>query len=257
MGDAMESLSFFDANASFGRRSFRQPGSFTEKSELLRQMERFRIRKALVWHSLAKEYDPAAGNEVLLQETADHPALIPLLTVLPHYTGEFPPPEQLAAYLRKSHIRAVTMFPSLANHGFGLSELSCGVLFDMLETYRIPLFLSLDQTGGLEAFGSLVLRRPKLRLVLTNVNFRVERELYPILAQCENVWVETSGYRPFCGLEEACRRFGAERFVFGSGMPTVSAASSVSLLTYADISQADKCKIAFQNLDRLFEEVRL
>ena len=220
-------------------------------------MERLRIRKALVFHSLAKEYDPVEGNKILLHEISGYPQLIPVLTLLPHYTGEFPPPQELAAILREQGIRAVTMFPSQADHGFGLSELSCGEMFDMLEEYRIPLFLSLDQTGGLEAFGNLACRRPGLRLVLTNANFRVERELYPILYHCENIWVETSGYRPFCGIEEACRRFGAERFLFGSGMPVVSGASSVSIVTYADISEEDKQKIAFQNLEKILEEVRL
>lgn len=251
----MEPLSFWDCNASFGRRAFRQPGSFTEKKELLDQMDRFGIERALVWHSLSREYDPAEGNRILLEECRDEERLMPVMGLLPHYTGEFPDPQETVRQMRAAGVRVAAVFPSV--QGFGLSELTCGELFDLLEQYRIPLLLGLNECGGMEAFGRLAMARPKLRLVLTNASFRIDRELYPLLGKCDNVWIETSGYKPFCGLAEACRRFGAERFLFGSGMPVSSCASSVALLTYADLEEDDKRKIASENLKALLREVEL
>ena len=87
------------------------------------------------------------------------------------------------------------------------------------------------------------LARPKLRLVLTNVTFRIDRNLYPLLSRCENLWVETSGYKPFCGLTEICRDFGAHRLLFGSGMPVSSCASAVALLAYAELEEDENRKL--------------
>lgn len=247
-------LHFFDCNASFGSRQFRHPGSFTEKETLLRKMGEFGVQKALVWHSLSKEYDPAEGNRILYQEIEENSQLLPVPALLPHYTGEFPSPDRVAEEMRAHHACAATMFP--ATHGFSLSEINCGPLFDMLEQYRIPLFLSLNECG-IDGIGQLALSRPGLRLVLTNVTFRIDRNLYPLLSRCDNLWVETSGYKPFCGLTEICRDFGAERLLFGSGMPVSSCASAVALLTYAEIEEDEKQKIAFRNLEQLLSEVRL
>ena len=83
----MEPLSLFDCNVSFGSRQFRHPGSFTKKRRCCEKMEEFGIQKALVWHSLSKEYDPAEGNRILYREIAGEPRLLPVPALLPHYTG--------------------------------------------------------------------------------------------------------------------------------------------------------------------------
>ena len=59
----------------------------------------------------------------------------------------------------------------------------------------------------------------------------------------------------FEGIEDTVERFGASRLVFGSGMPNVSGASSVALLTYARISDEDKALIGSGNIKRLLSEV--
>ncbi len=53
------------------------------------------------------------------------------------------------------------------------------------------------------------------------------------------------------GIEEICRRFGARRLLFGTGLPFTEAGPSIAQITYAEISDADKRSIAGDNLRKL------
>jgi Predicted metal-dependent hydrolase of the TIM-barrel fold len=252
----MQSLHFFDCNASFGMRSVRLPGSFYKKEELLAQMDAYSIERALVYHAMAREYDPQTGNEILMDSIKGEKRLVPVWTVLPHYTGEFDPPQTLIRRMRGQNVRAVTMFPSPSCQNYGLSEYSCGALFSALAEHRIPLLIGLDQLGSMQALGDLCRAYPGLPIVVTNVTYRIDRDLYPLLERFDNFSVETSGYKVMDGIAQICARFGAKRLIFGTGMPVTSGSASVGLLSYADISQEDKQKIASDNLMELLGGVR-
>ena len=56
-------------------------------------------------------------------------------------------------------------------------------------------------------------------------------------------------------IEEIAEKFGAQRLIFGSGMPGLSGAASVALITYAKLDDTRKQMIAAGNLDRLLQEV--
>ena len=254
----MEKLHIFDGNAFFGMRSLRLPGSFYKKEDLLRKMDEYGIEKALVYHSMAKEYDPQVGNQILLDEIGTESRLVPMWSVLPHYTGEFDPPEVLADKMKRYGIKAVTMFPSPASQNFSFSDLTCGAIYEMLEHYDIPLFIGLDQLGGTMAnFGSLVSSHPKMKIVLTNVTYRIDRDLYPLMDKYDNFLLETSGYKPLEGIPMICEHFGAHRLVFGTGMPAISGPASLGLLVYAQIPFEQKQMIASKNLKKLLGGVRL
>ncbi|MEA4889616.1 MAG: amidohydrolase family protein [Clostridiaceae bacterium] len=234
------------------------PGSFYLKEDLLKKMDELSIDQALVYHALAKEYDPRTGNEFLQNELAGETRLHPVWAVLPHYTGEFDPPDVLMQKMREQGIKAVTLFPAPSVQNFSLSELNCGSLFQMLETWQIPLLIGFDQLGGsMQAFAGLVAAHPNLPIVLTQVNYRIDRDLYPLMDRYEHFYLETSGYKVFEGISRLCRRFGAHRLLFGTGMPQTSGAAAVGLLRYADISDAEKQMIAADNLIRLLGGVRL
>lgn len=252
----MHSLRFFDCNASFGRRSVRNPGSFYRKEELLQKMTDYGIERALVYHAMAKEYDPQVGNGILAQEIENEPRLCPVWALLPHYTGEFDTPDETAEKMRRQGVRAVTMFPSPACQFFSLAEFTCGEIFTMLEAHHIPLFIGMDQLGGLAGLEGICARHPELRVVVTGVNYRIDRDLYPLLAQYPYIYIETSGYKTMDGVGTICARFGAGRLLFGTGMPVTSGSGAVGLITYASISDEEKQMIAAGNLEKLLGGVR-
>ncbi|MBO9610191.1 MAG: hypothetical protein J7639_29805, partial [Paenibacillaceae bacterium] len=153
-------------------------------------------------------------------------------------------------------VKAVRMFPAAAEHNFSLEAWSCGELFEALEHYLVPLFLGMDQLGWNDLF-ELCRSYPALPIVLTEVNYRMDRRLYPLLERFPQLRIETIGYKVHLGIEELCKRFGAERLVFGSGMPLYSGAAAVSMVRYAGIGEREKRLIAGDNLRAMLKEVRL
>jgi Predicted metal-dependent hydrolase of the TIM-barrel fold len=254
--EKMGSIKFFDSNCSIGRRSIVNPHSFYDTAELLIAMKYYGIGRAMVYHSLGREYNPVEGNRMLMDEINDCNILYPIWCIMPHHTGEFPAPTELAEQLRTSGIKAVTLFPSERDQRFSLEPWSCGEMFSMLEEYRIIVMLGIDQTTWAEVY-RLLKDFSELRLLLKGVGYDNNRILYPLMEKFPNLYIETSGVNAHLGIEDICKRFGAGRMVFGSGMPEFSGGAAVTLIYYAQISDEDKNAISNVNLDSLLRGVRL
>ena len=240
-------LDFFDCNAQIGRYGVRHAEAFTTADELVNEMAHCGISQALAYHSMAKEYAPAVGNEMLLREIEGNPVR-PCWVVMPHHTGEMPPPGELLAQMKQSGVRALRAFPAL--HQFRLSDWCAGELLDMMEESRIPLFLDLDQTNW-EDVASVLNDHPRLNLVLLRTSYRIDRYVYPLFEKYENLRIEAATYQVNYGIEEICKRFGAKRLLFGTGLPFTEAGPSIAQITYAEISDEEKHMIAGDSLREL------
>lgn len=249
-GEKKERLTLYDCSCSFGARGIVNPGSFYKVEDLVRKMVYYGIQKALVYHAMAREYNPELGNRRLMEEIKDYPQLYPVWVVMPHHTCEFPQPEKLRDQLRENGIRAVRMFPGVSDQNYSIDSWNCGELFNMLQSCGIPLFIGLDQLAWHQLY-ALHCEYPNLKVVLTDVHYRIDRNLYALLKQFGNLHVETYGYKVHHGIEELCSRFGAHRLIFGSSMPVFSGGSAVSMINYARISAREKRMIACDNLENL------
>ena len=245
----MNELSFFDCNCQIGRYGVKHPEAFTTADELVKEMEYIGISEALAYHSMAKEYAPAVGNEMLLAEIENKP-IRPCWVVMPHHTGEMPQPYELVARMKQKGVRAVRAFPAL--HQFRLSDWCSGELLEMIDANRIPLFLDLDQTSW-DEIATILKDHPWLNLVLLRTSYRIDRYIYPLFERYEHLRIEAATYQVNCGIEEICSRFGAKRLLFGTGLPFTEAGPSIAQITYAEIDDADKRLIAGENLRRLLD----
>ena len=251
----MDNLDFFDCNCSIGMRGIVNPGSFYTVEELERKMKHYGIGKALVYHSMAKEYCPSIGNKFLMEEIKDHPALYPVWVVMHHHTQEFPEPDELIRNMRENGIKAVRMFPGQWEQNFSIAKWNCEELFTVLQEYHVPVMIGLDSIGWND-FYDLLSSYPQLNLIMTEADYRIDRNLYSMLKKFDNLYIEIMGYKVHSGIEEICKRFGAHRLIFGSGMPVFSGAA-VCMVNYARISEEEKKLIAGENLERLAGGVRL
>lgn len=252
----MESLKFFDCSCSIGMRGIVYPGSFYKINDLVEKMNRYGIEKALVYHSMAREYNPCEGNRMLVDEIKGFPLLVPVWVVMPHNTGEFPKPDELLRQMKHEGVKAVRIFPSATDQNYCISQWNCGELFLALQKAKVPLIIGIDQLSWNELH-DLCNSYPGLNIVLTSVNYRVDRNLYSLLGKFRNLFIETIGYKVHSGIEEICTKFGAERLIFGSSMPLYSGAAAVSMINYACISDEEKSLIACRNLEILLEGVQL
>ncbi len=236
-------------------RSVIYPGSFYKTDELVVKLESYGIEKALVYHSMAREYDAVAGNAMLMKEISSYRQLLPAWIVMPHYTGEFPSPEYLLKEMKNNNVQVVRMFPQAAEQNYSISPWNCGELFSCLEKHRIPLFIGMDQISWNELY-EIANTYPNMKIILTDLTYRMDRNLYVLLKKFPCIYLETSGYKVNNCIEEICNKFGAERLVFGSGMPVFTGAA-VCAVKYARITVKEKMMIACENMEAMLKDVNL
>jgi len=252
MTSRISELGLFDSNCMLGRIIAPKPGFPLSVESLLEVMDDFEIAEALVYHSMSKEYHPAEGNEVLMDEIARIDRLHAMWVVMPSQTGEFPDEEQLVDRMLARNVKAARVFPHPDRHNFSLRHWVCEQLLRSLEGKRIPLVVDQEDLDW-DTVYEVCHRYPMLPLVLTNVGYRVNRFLYPLLERFGNLHVELSNYCGHGGIEDLVKRFGAERFLFGTRLPYFTPGSAIAMLSYAGIGESERKLIAGDNLRNLLQ----
>jgi len=250
-------LQLFDANAYLGRPM--QKGTFEPfpaAPDLLANLSQAGIGKALVWHILQHDGSAITGNELLAEVIAGHDRLVGCWAILPPQTDGLITPDFFDRMAR-ARVRALRAFPDM--HRYLLQRVVFGSFMDEVVERRIPLLLSLSRAIDWPTIYHFLEQYPTLTCVLCDIGtWSVDRYTYPLLAAYENVYVETSLLAlEDGGVETMCGQFGAQRLVFGTGLPERYAESASLQLTHADISDQDRAVIASGNLERLLEEAQL
>ena len=248
--------SFFDVNCTIGRMAAPPRHGPRTAEALLEALDHAGVERALVCHSLSLEAHPVVGNAQAVRETAALPRLWPCWTVLPPTTGEMAPPESLPAAMREAGVRAVRLCPSAGRHQFPLTSPDAARLLGVLAERRVPTLIDSAEVswGAVEAVAKA---HPRLPLILLSVGYRAARTAYPVLDATENVLIEINLYQG-CGLlREGVERFGARRFLFGTGLPRFEPGCAVASVLYAAVSAQDRRQVAGANLERLLREADL
>ena len=246
----MAKLAYFDCNCCVGRIAYPLLHDISDAEGLIREMDTAGVEEALVFHTSARDSDPATGNRMLLDEIAENERLHPVWVVIPHHTGEMPEPEALLREMDSNGVRAVRMYPSGDSQSFSLADWNAGMLLGALSEAGIPLMLDIEITGW-ETIADILKRYPKLPLIVADANYRHNRFSYPLFEKFENLHLELSRHFGAGIIEDIVARFGSERLLFGTNMPQYTGTAAVSLLTYSEIPRADKENIAGGNLRRI------
>ncbi len=252
-------ISFFDANCMVGKWPDYFEGSFYSPEDMVETMRYCAINEGLVFHSLSKYYEPATGNREILKLVKPHTMLHASWVLLPSQTAEMAQPNDIVYHMEKNDVHTARLFPYL--HNFLLEDVYG--LLAVLANYRIPLFIDY---GNIHWGDKLVpwpeIRRicenfPNLPVVLIHIGIGDNRILYPLLKAVKNLYIEISYYQAHKGIEHICRQFGAERLLFGSGMPVFAPGPPITMVIYADVPKEMKRLIAGDNLRNLLDNVRL
>jgi predicted TIM-barrel fold metal-dependent hydrolase len=210
-------------------------------------MDRAGINSALVHHTLAAQWDPAEGNSALLHELEGRDRLLPCFIMLPEATREMPPASEVATLARFLH-GAARVFPQ--SHGFALADRCMGSALQALDDAGVPLVVDVGQTDW-ASLDALLSSHPSLPVILLDASYRCDRYLYPLWERHPNLYLETTTYQPFLGIEEVCARFGPERLLFGTSFPTLEPGGAIARLTFAGCWPAAAAAIAGGNMARL------
>ena len=236
--------------------------AFEDTGGLLREMERLSIERALVYHSLAWQHAPSAGNAALVEAIRSHARLEPCWGVL--LTGDDGSPEDVCAALAGHRVRAVRVWPR--DHAYPLAEWACGAMLTTLAARRYVLCVDLDQIltpggrydvdpGGWRQLDWLCTTYPDLSVVVTRTGYRALRVLPHLLARHPRLYVDLSYFATHEGVEVITARFGPGRILFGTGQPLADPGGAMARLAYAAVTDADRDRIAHANLEQILSRV--
>lgn len=249
-------LTFFDANAFIGRPATVIPKPVLTAQDLLAEMDRNGIDRALVWHIAQHNCAPVIGNRMLAEQIAPHDRLLGCWTLLPTCLPEFPKSDELVVQMKDARIRALRVFPE--PHRYLLRREVFGPMFDVMIQRRIPLILSNARGCSWPAIYDLLADLPQLVCVVSDYGcWGADRWFRPLLDRYEDVYVDLSDYLLDGGIEALVGEYGASRLLYGSGLPIQYPGGMMMAIQHAEISQADKGAIASGNLERMLGEVHL
>lgn len=258
---AGDGFGFFDAKCRVGRHLTLQQGGPHTAEDLVAELDRYGIAEALVLDPLSRENHPDDGNRRILEVTARQPRLRPAWSALPaHGADEQARPAEFLASMRRNRVGALFLFPR--QYRFSLADWCVDAFLEPLAEAGVPVFIDFNEIGAgarggcdqteWEAVVGLCRRWPGLPVIATEYRIRrTQRMIYRALDACPNLRLELSGYWLHRGIEYLTAQWGAERLLFGSNWPEFGAHMTLATLTTADISDADKRKIAGGNLRQL------
>lgn len=242
-------IEFFDAKCMIGRRrQYRENAPITNE-DILELMDRCNISHAITFHSVAKEEAISIGNQLLVDETKDNERFlrqwcIPVKTHIAEFISE----------MKKNDVTSVRMFPDTFWHI--LEKNTANGILGALGECRIPVFMDADELNT-DAVYQLCTKYHQNIFVLAHPDYGNSSKYYSLMENCGNLFLGTSSFLDHNGIKYFSEKFGADRLVFESGMPTGSSCAAVSLVCYADISVEEKQLIASENMKRLLSEVNL
>jgi predicted TIM-barrel fold metal-dependent hydrolase len=251
---------YFDCSAMIGKRGAKDVETMYATEDLLEEMEWSGIHGALVAHWLGKEYDPSYGNRKLLKELKKSKRLHGVWTVIPHHTGEMPPPRDLIQEMKDNGIRAAKIYPR--SHHYPFTEDFCGDLLSAFEDEEILLMVeggSMYHPDIFDPFNQVLLseldaaisHHPRLRVLLQGSRWEATRYLYPLMKKHKHLFLEFSNHQANHALENYGKWFGMDRLLLGTGALDKSMGAARSFIDYSPLTDEDKELIAGKNLARL------
>ena len=246
----------FDANAFLGPIFLRHDDTPDDVPRLLATMDANGIDRALVTHGRAKWQHPAVGNRLVIEETQGVDRLVPCWVVMPSITGEAPPERELVAQLLDSGARAARLCTGI--NRLTLEPFEIDTLLEALAERRVPLFLDTNNRHWSEprpwAFIEWALRTyPALPLILVREPPANYRTLFTLMERFDNLYIETSYFQGHDAIAHVAGRWGAQRLLFGTGLPEWDPGMAITGLTYASFSVEERDTVAGGSLQRLID----
>ncbi|MBE6645420.1 MAG: hypothetical protein E7612_08610 [Ruminococcaceae bacterium] len=223
--------------------------------ELVAEMDRVGIEKAVVWHRAQYDHDATVGNKKLIDGIRGYEErLSPSWVILPDITDSEYSPNIFFDEMKKNRVKTLRAYPE--QDRYILCDVTMGEQLGMLSELKIPLYLS--PMFGFEMIYNVLREFPNLTVIMSNIGWWPSARLvWPLLRRYPNFYFETGDFSQLRGIEEVSNKFGSERILYGSNFPTNAMAGSIYTLMQAKISDEDRENIAHRNIERLLSEVKL
>jgi predicted TIM-barrel fold metal-dependent hydrolase len=259
----MSETAYFDSNATFGRACARIAGAPYNLAGLIEEMDHCRISRALVFNAAGRELDSRAANRELATSIGGEVRLAGQAVI---NTAPWSRKRSLGAELDEwleLGLNAFRVFPLWNGVDLGGAQMS--EVLKLLAEKKLPLWIDYDslwynfsQLGQHEQrsinigqINSLAKEYSDLPIVLVGANWNHHTALFQLLDEAPSVMVDSSLMQGFEAISYICSNWGADRLLFGTGMPVYAPGAARAALAYADISDSERQLIASGNLERL------
>lgn len=248
-------LKFIDARCRLGLPAVPKEGVPYRTEEIMELMDRCHIEKAIAYHLDAEKVSLQYGNAELVRMTEGNDRFLRQWVAIPSFLGEFPEPDAMIAQMKQQNVTSLRLSPKSGH--FSMRPHSAGRLMEKIAECHIPVFMDLESEVDPKDVYTICKDYPDVNFVFCRSSYGLNRILAGVLDNCPNFHLGAGNYLVHNGISLFCKYYGAEKLVFDTGLPDSSAASAVSLILYADISQEEKELIAHGNIERLLAGVRL
>ena len=261
--DLTEKLSFraqvhvVDANIGVGHIHDR-PAPFDTPDELLAEMHRHGVERAVIHHQHGEKLSPVTGNELLhawLENRAG--VFIPQWMAGPESDSL----DQLQQLRASGQLTNVRIHDSGAS-GVAFLDWVYAEVLEWLQQERIPVWISLAETWDPTWMNRVVtpvaeimdvLRAfPQIVAVLVGAHYTHSHYVRPFLKR-PNTYIELSRYEVLRDLEALVEEFGAERFLYGSFYPRYAMGSMLYYIHSVGFDEGTLRALCAGNLERLLE----
>lgn len=255
----MKELMFFDANVQVGTPMNGALDYASDTGAVLRKMDRNGVAKALIREVNLTSAGAAYANAATARYLAADPdeRLVGAWGILPPQTGELPEGPELFKQMAQNRIRA--LIPDPAGHKWVPGRLTIGRLMDEAAERRIPILIGTHTFGSWEAIYAFLKEFPRNRYICMThgLYWGTDRYFRPLLENYPEFHLELSTYWVPEGVADLVGKYGAGRFLYGSGYPGFMFGSMMLAIKHADIDDESKRLIAGGNLEKLLDEVQL
>ena len=239
-------VSVFDANVRVGDLK-NEPSPCRDRHQLLAEMDRHGIERALIYHAQAESISAINGNCYLENWLGDDGRLFPQWVIMP--TAESM--AQIQEFHRQGRVQAVRLFhPSLV--GLPFRPWVYDGLLSWLSGARIPLWISLADANIDEVVTTLQ-AYPDLVSVLVGAQYVHALWVRPVLNALPNAYLELSRYEVIGELEGLRDEFGAERLIYGSWYWRLAMGPMLFYLHHASFEESELALICAGNLERILQ----
>lgn len=233
-----------DINACFGFEPERKVD--VSLSQLLGLMDRFNIDKALAYSLKAVYYDFQEGNEETLRVAQREPSIIPVAVVNPQ---QFPHFLKATKEIKEAGFKAIRLFPHLHHYPYDFSPLE--YIFQEALQAELPVLIHCRSQGSATLMGRWA-ERFAIPFILCEVGYDNLAEVLYVAIKNSNIYIDTSYLDGFGNIEIAREYLGADRLLFGSGMPYRNPYPAMETVRRSFLSLEEKEKIMGTNARRLF-----
>jgi uncharacterized protein len=253
-----------DAHAHLGMTKFFYVPGDPSIDGLIKTMDRIGINQIAIAPHLAISSDFIAGNDLILKAALSHPdRVIALATMNLNYFSECL--TELKRCFKYPVFKGIKLHPDFMTYSIQDTRLQSIIQFaadqgafvlshtDARISASHPLKYS-DPTW----FEPYIEKFPKVDFILAHCGLTPEAfpEALRLLNTYPNVYLDTTGFR-FSNswtVEEIVKRGSSRRLLFASDMPFNDAASALSRVLYANISEADKRLILGENMINILKK---